>query len=93
MTVKMILPAPAEAKSPLPQEADEHADAIIRAKRVSRMLPILETIPDGAKQKPGDPEPQVPTPPENLRPESSPGNDEGAKPHLPPVFASADLFD
>jgi hypothetical protein len=79
--------------SPLPQEDGEHGDAILRTKRFTRMLTILETIPDGAKQKPGDPEPQVPTPPENLRPESSPGNDEGSKLQLPPVFASADLFD
>ena len=76
--------------SPLPQEAGEHADAIIRTKRVARMLPILETIPDGAKE---EPEPQVPTSPENLRPESSPGNNEGSKLQLPHVFASADLFD
>ncbi len=67
-------------------------DLIIRTKRVARMLPILETILDGGKQKPTVPE-QAPISPENRLPESSPGKDERAKSQQRPVFASADLFD
>ena len=68
-------------------------DLIIRTKRVARMLPILETILDGGKQKPTVPEPQGPISPENRSPESSPGKDERAKSQQRPVFVSADLFD
>jgi radical SAM superfamily enzyme YgiQ (UPF0313 family) len=66
-------------------------DLIIRTKRVARMLPLLETILDGAKQKPCSLD--SPASPENQLPERSPGEDKEAETQPSPVFASADLFD
>jgi radical SAM superfamily enzyme YgiQ (UPF0313 family) len=68
-------------------------DVIIRTKRVARMLPILETILDGGRQKSNGSELQVTISPEKRLAESSPRKDEGMKAHQAPVFASADLFD
>lgn len=68
-------------------------DFIIRTKRVSRMLPILETILDGADQKHSPPEVRPPVSPVNWLSESSPGKSEVAETQSVPVFASADLFD
>jgi radical SAM superfamily enzyme YgiQ (UPF0313 family) len=66
-------------------------DFIIRTKRVARMLPLLETILDGANGKErADVHEQAPS--EDLHRESVPQTAEGDAKSAP-VFASADLFD
>ncbi len=67
-------------------------DLIIRTRRCASMLPILETILDGTKQKSSLPELQVQVSLEKKESESSVRKDEETKAQLP-VFASADLFD
>ena len=68
-------------------------DLIIRTKRVACMLPILETILDGQKQKLVLADDQPPVAPETQRFEGVAGKDKAAETPPSPVFASADLFD
>ena len=68
-------------------------DAIIRTKRVAHMLPILEKILEGTKEKPSVIDRPIPVSDETQLSKRIPSSDKAAETHVPPVFAGADLFD
>jgi hypothetical protein len=68
-------------------------DVIIRTKSVARMLPILENILDGGKQKPSVSDRPSPISTKTQQSESVPQKDKSVETRSAPEFASADLFD
>jgi radical SAM superfamily enzyme YgiQ (UPF0313 family) len=68
-------------------------DVIIRTKSVARMLPTLENILDGGKQKPGVCDRPSLISAKTQQPESVPEKDKSVETRSSPEFASADLFD